>query len=129
MKDFEKNNDNYNASDWESKDKKVQNFVNNCYKELSSDMTSDEKVQFWTKYVKYMLVRHTKSAFKAIEIEDESSDVDIFDEISISIEEADLEKLLKEMYGDDLENAVDDVLKEINKWGDQLKNWLNTKNK
>ena len=124
MKDFEKNNDRYTASDWESKDKKIRSFVNDCYPSLKDELTGEEKVDFWKKYVKYMLLRHSKGALKAIEKEDKDSDVDIYDEIVDSFEDSDLEELFKEFLGDDIEEAVDEVLKEINKWGEQLKEWL-----
>jgi len=124
MKDFEKNHENYSSSDWESKDKKIKGFVDDCYPAMKEKMTGEEKIDFWKKYVKYMIVRHSRGAIKAIEKEDKDSDVDIYDEILDSLEDTDVEELFKEFLGDDIEDAVDDVLKEINKWGDQLKEWL-----
>lgn len=124
MKDMDKNYNRYSASDWESKDKKIKSFVDDCYPSLEGKMTGEEKVDFWKKYVKYMILRHSKGAFKAIEKEDKDSVVEIYDEIMESFEDSDLEDLFKEFLGDDIEDAVDDVLKELNKWGDQLKDWL-----
>ena len=127
MKDLEKNHEKYSESDWESKDSKIEQFVNECYPELKMSLTGEEKMNFWTKYVKYMIIRHGSKALKEIEIADKSSDVDIYDEIIESVEDADLELMLKEMYGEDIEEAVDEVLNQINNWGDKLKDWLKTR--
>lgn len=125
MKDMQKNHETYSEADWKSKDEKVESYVNDCYPQLSMSMTGDEKINFWTKYVKYMFLRHGNKALKEIENQDKTSEVQIYEEILDSLEEGDLEKMFKDMYGDDIEKAVDDVLNEINKWGDQLKDWLN----
>ena len=129
MSDLQKNHKKFSEADWDSKDDKVNSFVNDCYPELEASMTGEEKINFWTKYVKYMILRHGSGALKEIEKEDKLSTVAIYDEIIDSVEDADLEAMLKDMYGDDIEKAVDDVLKEINKWGDQLKEWLNSRDK
>jgi len=128
IKDMDKNHDRYSSEDWKSKDAKMKNFVDDCYAAHSEDMTGKEKIDFWTKYIQYMITRHGSSAWSSIENEDKNSDVEIFDEISDSLEDADLKKLFKDVYGDNIEDAVDDILKEVNKWGDQLKDWLNSKN-
>lgn len=128
IEDFEKNNKNYSQEDWNSKQDKMRSFVNDCYASFKDDMTAEERVSFWTKYVEFMIVRFRGDALEEIESEDRKSAVEIYEEVKEAIGEADFEKIFKEIYGDDIENAVDEVLKELNKWGDQLKDWLNTKN-
>jgi DNA-binding ferritin-like protein (Dps family) len=127
MKDLEKNHENYTEADWKSKDSKIEQFVNDCYPELKMSLTGEEKMNFWTKYVKYMIIRHGSGALKEIERADQASTVDIYDEIIESVDEVDLQNMLKEMYGEDIEEAVDEVLNQINNWGEKLKNWLKTK--
>lgn len=126
--DFEKNHDNYSSADWASKEEKMRSFVNDCYASYKEDMSVEERVSFWTKYVEFMIVRHTGDALQIIETEDTKSEVEIYKEIKTALGEADFEKLFKQILGDDIEKAVDDVLDELNKWGDRLKDWLDTKN-
>ena len=123
--DLEKNKDRYSEDDWESKDEKMRHFVDDCYPALQEKMTSEEKMKFWKKYVKYMFSRFSSKALTQIEIEDKKSPTDIYKEIIDSLEDQDLEELFKDVVGDDIEKALDDVLNEVNKWGDQLKDWLN----
>lgn len=128
IKDFEEGHEKYTSADWESKEEKMSSFVNDCYSSFNEDLTPEEKLSFWTKYVEFMIIRHKGEALQEIESQDRKSEVEIYKEIKESIGEVDFQKLFKEIYGDDLENAVDDVLKELNKWGDRLKDWLNAKN-
>lgn len=128
IEDTQEKNKQYSEKDWESKDAKIKHFVDDCYASFSEDMTGKEKTNFWTKYVQYMITRYGIKTMKEIDKADDASVVEIYEEISEYMEDMDLEKLLKDVYGDDLEEAVDDVLKEINKWGDQLKDWLESKN-
>ena len=127
MKDLEKNHENYTEADWKSKDSKIEQFVNDCYPELKMSLTGEEKTNFWTKYVKYIIIRHGSGALTEIERADQASTIDIYDEIIESVDEVDLQNMLKEMYGEDIEEAVDEVLNQINNWGEKLKNWLKTK--
>jgi hypothetical protein len=124
MRDFEKNSDHFTTSDWASKDIKVRGFVNDCYPALKEKLTGEEKVDFWKKYIKYMFTRHGKSALKAIEKEDKNSMTEIYDEILESFDDSDLQELFKDFFGDNIEKKVDELLNEVNKWGDQLKDWL-----
>jgi len=100
----------------------------NCYADFKDDMTPEERVNFWTKYVEFMIVRHKGDALTEIENEDRKTEVEIYKEIRTSLGEADFEKLFKQVLGDDIEKAVDGVLDELNKWGDRLKDWLETNN-
>ena len=128
IKDFEEGHERYSSADWESKQNKVNSFVNDCYASFGDDITADEKLSFWTKYVEFMIIRYKTEALQKIETADRSSEVEIYKEIKESIGEVDFQKLFKEIYGDEMEKAVDDVLKELNKWGGKLKDWLNNKN-
>ncbi len=127
IKDFEERHEKYSTEDWTSKEEKMRSFVNDCYTSFGEEMTADEKLSFWTKYVEFMIIRYKAEALQTIESEDKKSEVEIYKEIKQSIGDVDFQKLFKEIYGDELENAVDDALKELNKWGDRLKEWLNNK--
>lgn len=124
MEDLQKNHRDYSEKDWESKDLKMKEFVDNCYETHVEKLTAAEKINFWTKYVKYMILRHGPKAITEIEIEDKDSSVEIYNEILTTLKDGSFEEMLKEIYGKDIEKNIDEVLKEINKWGDQLKDWL-----
>lgn len=124
MKDLNANYRSYSKKDWESKDGKMQNFVDDCYANYDSKMTTQEKVDFWQAYLTYMIKRHGSSALLKIKEADKTSVVNIFDELENTLKDIDMKKLLKDNFGNNIEDAVDDVLKEINNWGDQIKDWL-----
>ncbi len=128
MTDLEENHKRYSSADWESKEEKMRSFVNDCYASFKSELSVEERVSFWTKYVEFMILRHAGDALQVIESEDKKSEVEIYKEIKTALGEADFKKLFKQILGDDIEKAVDDVLDELNKWGDRLKDWLDTKN-
>ncbi len=127
IEDFEKGNNKYSTEDWNSKEEKIKSFVNDCYASFKEEMSAEERVSFWTKYVEFMIIRYKGEALSEIESQDRKSEVEIYKEIKESLGEVNFEKLFKDIYGDDIEKAVDDVLKELNKWGDQLKDWLDNK--
>ncbi len=125
--DFEERHDTYSSDDWKSKEEKMRSFVNDCYAAFKEDMTAEERVSFWTKYVEFMIIRYKGDALQQIESEDRKTEVELYSEIKNALGEVDFQKLFKQIYGDDIEKAVDDVLDELNKWGDRLKDWLNNK--
>lgn len=118
---------NFTEDDWKSKEEKMRGFVNDCYQAHKSEMTAEDKTNFWTGYIEFMFSRHKASIINKIKEEDTKSDVEIFNEISGSVKDLDLEKMVRETYGKDIEDAIDGVLKEVDKWGNELKKWLNKK--
>lgn len=117
-------NNNYTSSDWDSKDDKMRGFVDDCYKAHKNAMTAEDKTLFWTKYVEYMLIRYKAEIITAIRDEDEKSEVNISEEISKSIKDLNIKKLIKDTYGDEIEQSIDEVLNHMEDWAEELKKWL-----
>lgn len=125
IKSVLKERKNYSEADWKSKEEKMRGFVNDCYQAHKAEMSLEDKTNFWTGYIEFMFSRHKAAIISKIQEEDSKSDVNIFDEISDSVKDLDLEKMVRETYGKDIEDAIDGVLKEVDKWGNELKKWLN----
>lgn len=125
IKSILKERKNYTEADWQSKEEKMRGFVNDCYQAHKSEMSIEDKTNFWTGYIEFMFARHKASIIKKIQEEDANSSVEIFKELSESVKDLDLEKMVRETYGKDIEDAIDNVLKEVDKWGAELKKWLN----
>ena len=111
---------------WESRDKQMESFVNYCYKKHEEKLEADEKKSFWVKYFKYKFQRHGKDLFKAIESDAKEYSIEIENELENLFDnpEEDVKLILREMYGDDLNEAVDEFVKGIEDLADMFKKWL-----
>ena len=116
--------ENYSESDWDSKDDKMRGFVDDCYKAHKNAMSAEDKTLFWTKSIEYMLIRYKAEVISAIRDEDEISEVEISEEISKSIKDLNIKKLIKDTYGDDIEQSIDEFINQMEDWAEELKKWL-----
>ena len=119
----------FSAKDWESKDLQMDQFISSCYEKHGQKLTDEEKQDFWLKYFKYKYYRHGRKFLSAIEADVKEFSLDIEDELEDLFDnpEEDFKKILTELYGDDLENAIDDFVKGIGDLADKLKEWLDKK--
>ncbi len=117
---------NYSQKDWEAKDAKMDKFIDGCYKNFSNDLTSDEKKDFWIKYFKYKYYRHGRKVLSAIEDDANKFSLEIDEEIQVLFEdpEKDIKKILNEIYGDEIDKAIDDFVEGIKSIGDRIKEFL-----
>ncbi|GLR18628.1 hypothetical protein GCM10007940_32440 [Portibacter lacus] len=120
------NHEDYSKADWKAKDDQMDNFVDQCYPKHESNLTDEEKKTFWIKYFKYKYDRHGRNVLKAIELDVKKFEIemdqameDLFDD-----PDEDLEQIFKEVYGDDIEKALDDFQKGINDISNKIKEWL-----
>lgn len=122
----EKNHESYSEKEWKDKDATMDQFVSECYEKFSEKMTEDEKEDFWIDYFKYKYYRHGKNVLRAIELDIEKYALEIDAELEDLFDnpEKDIKKILNELYGDDLNEAIDDFVDGINDLAKKLKEWL-----
>ena len=118
--------DDYSKSDWEEHDEQMDQFVDVCYKKFEEKLTDEEKKDFWIKYFKYKYDRHGRNVLKAIEKDVENFTIEMDKELTNLFDnpEQDLKELFKEVYGDDIEQAIDDFKRGIDDLTDKIKEWL-----
>lgn len=116
----------YSSSDWEGHDEQMDQFVDVCYKKFEEKLTDEEKKDFWIKYFKYKYNRHGRNVLKAIEKDAEQFTLEMDEEISKLFDnpEQDLKDVFKEVYGDDIEKAIDDFKRGIDDLSEKIKEWL-----
>lgn len=116
----------YSDKDWEKKDEKMDVFVGQCYEQNEEKMTDEEKKDFWINYFKYKYYRHGRKVLSAIEADAKEFSIEIDEELEDLFDnpEEDVKKILNELYGDDINKAIDDFVKGINDIADKLKEWL-----
>ncbi len=116
----------YSKSEWKKMDEQMDNFVEVCYKKYEEKLTDEEKKDFLIKYFTYKYNRHGRNVLRAIEsdmrefqLEFDEQIEDLFDD-----PEQDLKDLFREVYGDDIEDAIDDFKEGIEDLSDKIKEWL-----
>lgn len=116
----------YSKKEWAENDEKMAQFIDECYKKHEEQLTDDEKEDFWIKYFKYKFYRHGKNLLKAIESDVKEFSLEIDEELENLFDnpEEDIKKLLNELYGDDVKEALDDFVDGISELADKIKEWF-----
>lgn len=123
------NHKSYNDKEWEKKDEKMDAYVGDCYVKFEEKLSSEEKKEFWVKYFKYKYYRHGKNVLKAIEEDAKTFSIEMDKELEELFDnpEQDVKLILRELYGEDLNETIDEFVKGIQNLGEKLKEWLNEK--
>ena len=125
----EKDYKGYTSKDWEKKDELMDKFIGECYEKHEEDLTSDEKKDIWINYFKYKFHRHGKNVLAAIEEDAKEFSLEIDEELEGLFDnpEEDVKRILSEIYGDDIDKAIDDFVKGIEDIAEKIKEWLEQK--
>lgn len=120
------NHEDYSKKTWEEKDEQMDQFVDQCYQKFEEKLSDEEKKDFWVKYFKYKYDRHGRSVLKAIEADMREFEIEIDEQIEDLFDnpEEDLKDIFREVYGDDIEKALDDFKRGIEDISDKIKEWL-----
>lgn len=115
-------------SSWESIDAEFKLYVDECYPKYKKSLTTSEKLEFWKNTLSYGLYKGSQDGDLSLHFENVNLNVsDEFDNISIESKE-ELERFIKEEFGTDIEEAIDDVVDGIKEIGDEIKSWLKENN-
>lgn len=119
--DVEKHHDKLQPSDWADIDKEFKSYVETCYPKFKGEMTISEKVDFWKHTLSYGVYRGSSRGSFELDL-----NVDYRTEIDelTAQGKAEIEAYLRDEFQPDLEKTIDGVVKEVEKLGDELKNWL-----
>jgi len=121
IKDVEDHHEQLEESDWADIDTEFKNYVEGCYQKFKEDMSASEKLNFWKQSLSYGIFRGSSSGSFKLDL-----DIDYEQELNeLSAQgRQELENFLRDELKPDLDKTIDGVVKEVEKLGDELKNWL-----
>ncbi len=119
----------FSRSDWREKDDQMDHFIEHCYKKYEDKLTDSEKKEIWVDYFKYKFHRHGRTFLSAIEDDVEEFSLNIEAELEDIFDnpEEDVELILKELYGDDVKEALDEFVDGIGTLAESIKEWIDSK--
>lgn len=119
--DIKENYEKLSIEDWTSIDEEFTSYVDVCYPKFKSELSLEEKVNFFKNTLSYGYYKGTKDGKIDIDLKLDLGDE--MEEISIQGKE-ELEAFIKKEFGDDLESTIDDIVDGIKELGDEIKEWL-----
>lgn len=121
IKDVEQHHEKLEQSDWAHIDEELKAYIETCYPKFKEDMNVSEKVTFWKQTLSYGVYRGSASGSYQLDI-----DIDYETELNELTAQGrqEIEAFIREELKPDLDKTIDGVVKEVEKLGDELKNWL-----
>jgi hypothetical protein len=97
-----------------------------CYAKYAPEMSITEKKEVWKKALTYEYFSNGKNLKSAIDttLALFKNDKDLNAKLLIDNLSGDMKEVFKDLFGDDINKAIDDVMNDINVLGDKLKEML-----
>ena len=107
--------------DWTNIDQEFKEYVEVCYPKFKEDLSAVEKVDFWKDVLSYGFYRGDNQGEYQLDI-----DLDLEQEMKELTDQGrvELEQFIRDEIQPDLENAIDNIVNEVESLGNQLKEWL-----
>lgn len=114
----------YDDRAWEHYDRQFKKMVENCYEKYQPDMTATEEVDFWSNALAYYYYRYGTDMVTVLSDSSNELSVTISENVEKAIDNPSvvLRKLLGKEKMKELEGLFDDLEKDLEKWGEKLKN-------
>lgn len=110
--------------DWKAIDAEFKMYVDECYPKYKEQLSISEKLNFWKGTLSYVVNKNGHDGNLNIELNDVNINLtEEFKDLSIESKK-ELEKFIKDEFGKDLEDAIDQIVDEIHNLSDELKSWL-----
>ncbi len=108
-------------TDWNSIDKEFKSYVEQCYPKYKHELSINQKVKFWKNTIAYSIYRESQDEAYELDL-----DLDLENEMNeIGAQgKQEIEDFLRKDIKPELEKAVDEVLKEVESFGNKIKEWL-----
>lgn len=112
----------HDASEWETHDREFKKIIEECHKKYKTEMTTTEEAEFWTNALAYYYYRY--GANMIAELDDSSNQLSVI--ISKNVEQVlenpmvALTKVVGEEKAKEIENLMNDIKVDINKWTKKL---------
>lgn len=108
----------YDASEWETHDRKFKKIVEECYETHKADMNASEEVEFWTNALTYYYYRYGTDMIAVLNDGSDELSVKISENVEEVIENpmVAIRKILGKDKANELEGLMKDLEKDLNKW-------------
>ena len=114
----------YSDQQWKEYDATFKKYVEECYEEHENDMTIGEKRDFWIKAIRYYYKRYGAGLTNELFNDENPTSKKIRDNIQKLWD--DPEKALRDMFkdigGGEVDQLLNDLKSDINKWSKKLEN-------
>lgn len=116
----------YNADEWEIYDRDFKQIVEECHGKYKDEMTVSEEIDFWTNALAYYYYRYGTDMISVLN--DSSNELSVV--ISENVDEfidnpkAVLRKLLGKDKMEELDGLLNDIGKDLDKWGKKIEKLL-----
>lgn len=122
--DVEKHYKELKTEDWVDIDKELKVYVEQCYPKFKENLSIDEKVSFWKHTLSYGLYRGDKSDSYKLDLK-----IDYEKELDELTEQGrkEIESFIQKELKPELNDIIDEVVKEVDNLGNKLKEWLDDK--
>jgi len=112
----------YSDDQWKAKDGRFNKMVEECYNRWEEDLSFREQRKFWGSALKYYYKRHGNNL--ADELKDEENTVAVKIQEELENVWGDSEEVLKDLFdelgGEEIEDLLKDIGKDVEKWGKKL---------
>lgn len=112
------------STEWVKIDKEYEDYLSKCYKKFKDEMSAGEKLDFWKDVLSYGFYRSYSDNNYEFDLEEFGVNIDEEIEALSEAGKEELERFIKEEFSPQWNNAIDEILKEFEYWGEKLKIWL-----
>lgn len=117
----------HDASAWQSHDREFKQMVEECYKTYEDEMSASEQISFWTNALAYYYHRYGTDMVAVLNNSSDEVSVVISEKVEEVIDNP--RKALREILGEgkglELDDLLNDLEKDLDKWGKKIDNFFN----
>lgn len=112
----------YDASEWETHDRKFKKIVEQCYETHKAEMNASEEVEFWTNALAYYYYRYGTDMVAVLNDGSDELSVTISENVEEVIENpmVAIRKILGKEKASELDGLMKDLEKDLNKWSKKI---------
>ena len=113
-------------ANWQMLDSRFDHLISECYDQYKDELTLEDKKSFWLNGIRYYKYRYGTRWYEKLDDPNDPLAQRLEQEIGDTLESSaeNVLQFVKEVYGDELKEGIDEVVKEIEKLGEELKNIL-----
>ncbi len=121
--EIQENKSDLTDNDWEQIESEFNQITKECYKKYKSDLTADEKKQYWENTASYYSEKYGGDMLSLIGAGTEQLTEFFDEEMQESLLEMkeELKNIFDDEFKEDLKSAVDELVGELGKFGKELK--------
>jgi hypothetical protein len=111
------------GANWTSMDARFNKLVSDCYDLYKEELSINAKKDYWLNGIRYYKHRYGENWYEKLDDPNDILSIRLEKEIGETIESSaeNVIDFIKEVYGDDIKEGIDEVVDELEKLGEELK--------